>query len=228
MNRKVVTKNNSNKNKKKIIMKKIVFFIVASFITSAAIAQTARDGVIIAFDKNNSYSGVSIDIPAGYDVKTVAAALQKRFETVSGLKGSSSGSFRAYLGQAFPDFGPLNYDIYTQATEIGKKKDKKMVVYLLVSKGNNNFVTIASDPDVVENMKVFLNKFPAFLKEYQTSEKAKEQEKIIAKLEKENKSLLSDKEKLQKQMEKKDSEIQKKQDELNQAKNLLKTLKPTK
>lgn len=206
-------------------MKKLVFFIAASLITSVAIAQTAQDG-IIQFDKTSSYSGVTLDV-TGYDIKVTQGALQNRFETTSGLKGSNSGKFRAYLAQAFPDFGSQNYDIYTQVIETGKKKDKKTIINLLVSKGNNNFVTPASDPDIISNMKIFLNNFTTYLKEYDTSVKAAEQQKNIAKMEKEYKSLNSDKEKLQKQMDKKNAEIQQKQEELNKAKELLNTLKPT-
>ncbi len=203
-------------------MKKLVFFITASLITSVAIAQTARDG-IIQFDKDNSYPGVTIETP-GYDIATVQGALQSRFETTAGLKGSNSGKFRAYLAQAFPDFGTQNYDIYTQVLETGKKKDKKLMINLLVSKGNNNFVAPASDPDIIASMKTFLNNFTTYLVDYDTKLKASELQKNIAKMEKEYKSLNSDKEKLQKQMDKKNTDIQQKQNEINKAKELLNTL----
>jgi hypothetical protein len=206
-------------------MKKIVFFIAASLVTSITIAQTAKDG-IIPFDKNNSFSGVILEVP-GYDIKTIQGALQSRFETTGGLKGANSGKFRAYFAQAFPDFGSQNYDIYTQVIETGKKKDKKTIINLLVSKGNKNFVTPASDPDVIANMKTFLNNFMSYLKDYDTGLKASEQQKNIATLEKEQKTLNADKEKLQKQLEKKNTEIQQKQDELNKAKELLNTLQPS-
>ena len=206
-------------------MKKIVFFIAVSFTASIAMAQTAKDG-IIPFDKNNNYSGVTLEV-SGYDIKTIQGALQSRFETTGGLKGSNSGKFRAYLAQSFSDFGSQNYDIYTQVTETGKKKDKKITVYLLVCKGNKNFVTPASDPDIIANMKTFLNNFISYLKDHDTGLKATEQQRSITQLEKEQKSLNADKEKLQKQMDKKNIEIQQKQDELNKAKELLNILKPS-
>jgi hypothetical protein len=205
-------------------MKKVVFFIAATVITSVSIAQTAQERVI-PFDKNNSYSGVSLDI-SDYDVKTIAGALQNRFE-VSGLKGSNSGKFRAYLAQNFPEFGMQNYDIYTQVVGVGKKKDKKTTVYLLVSKGNNNFVTPSSDPDIVNNMKTYLNGFVAYLKQYDTSLKIAEQQKNLTKMEKDFKTLTANKEKMQKQMEKTEQEIQQKQDAINKAKESLNTLKST-
>lgn len=206
-------------------MKKIVFFIVASLVVSTSIAQTAKDG-IIQFDKANSYSGVTLEVP-GYDIKTIQGALQSRFETTAGLKGSNSGQFRAYLSQNFPDFGSQNYDIYMQVIETGKKKDKKTMINLLVSKGNNNFVTPASDPDIIANMKTFLNNFMSYLKDYDTGLKISELQKNIATLEKSQKSLNADKEKLQKQMDKKNTEFQQKQDEINKAKELLNSLKPS-
>ncbi|MDR0367855.1 MAG: hypothetical protein LBH82_01780 [Bacteroidales bacterium] len=205
-------------------MKKVFFLIATMAITSVSIAQTAQERSI-PFDKNNSYSGVSLDV-SDYDVKTIAGALQSRFE-ISGLKGSNSGKFRAYLAQNFPEFGTQNYDIYTQVVEVGKKKEKKTMVYLLVSKGNNNFVTPSSDPDIVNNMKTYLNGFTAYLKQYDTSLKIAEQQKNLAKMEKEFKSLTANKEKLQKQLDKTDTEIQQKQDLINKAKELLNSLKST-
>ena len=206
-------------------MKKFAFLIAVSLLTSVAFAQTVREE-FIPFDKENNYSGVVLDVPNGFDVKTVQGALQNRFEQVSKLKGSNTGKFRAYLAQAFPEFGLLNYDIYTQVTEVGKKKDKKTVVYLLVSKGNMNFANSSTDPEIIAGMKNFLTEFLPYLKAYDTSLKAKEQEKLIAKLEKEHKSLVSDQEKLQKQLDNKGTEITKKQDEIQKAKELLQTLQP--
>ena len=206
-------------------MKKVVFLIAATLITSVAFAQTVREE-LVPYDKANNYSGCALEVPSGMDIKTVQGALQNRFEQVAKLKGSNSGGFRAYLAQPFPEFGMLNYDIYTKVAEVGKKKDKKTVVYLLVSKGNMNFANSTTDPEIVTGMKTFLTDFVNFIKEYDTSLKIAEQEKLIAKLEKEEKSLISDKEKLQKQLSGKETDITKKQEELQKAKEVLKSLRP--
>jgi len=204
-------------------MKKIMFFIAAMLITSVVFAQTIRDEHI-AFDKDNSYFGVVLDV-SGYEEEVVEDALASRFEQVT-KKSSKSGKFRIYKGQAFREFGPLNYDIYTQIVRVGKKKDNRVAVQLLVSKGNMNFVSPSTDSDVIDGMRSFLKGFVDYLQEYDTSLKAVAQDKVISKLEKDAKSLVSDKEKLQKQLADKENEIIKKQEEIQKAKELLQTLRP--
>ena len=50
-------------------MKKFAFLIAVSLLTSVAFAQTVREE-LIPFDKENNYSGVVLDVPNGFDVKT--------------------------------------------------------------------------------------------------------------------------------------------------------------
>jgi hypothetical protein len=187
--------------------------------------QTAMDEMI-NFDKR-SVQGVSI-ILSDYDVKLTTAAMQSRLEHVSGLKGTTMKGFRYYQSQPFADFGTLNYDIYTKVTTFGKRKDQKTIVYLLVSMGNENFVTTANNPQLVEDMKSFLNNFAdTYLRQYDIDQKSDAQTKIITKLEKETKTLTLERDKLKKQLEEKDKKIIMKQDELTKAKELLNSLKTT-
>jgi len=137
--------------------------------------------------------------------------------------------FRFYQGQPFAEFGVLNYDIYTKVITTGKKKNLKTVIYLLVSKGNENFESAAKDPELAESVKIFLNNFAAtYLRQFDTEQKIQNQAKLIEKLEKENKSLLKDKEKLKKQVEENEKAISTNQAELQKAKNNLNSLKQSK
>jgi hypothetical protein len=184
--------------------------------------QTAMDEMI-NFDKK-SVQGVSI-ITSDYDVKLTTAALQSRLEHVSGLKGTTMKGFRYYQSQPFADFGALNYDIYTKVTTVGKRKDQKTIIYLLVSTGNENFVTTASNPQLIDGMKNFLTNFATtYLHQYDTEQKTIAQTKIITKLEKETKTLTQERDKLKKQLEGKEKSILIKQDELTKAKNALNSL----
>ncbi len=199
------------------------FFISVMMIYACGFSQIAKEETI-PFDKR-SVPGVSIEVP-GYDVKVTAAALQDRLERSAKLKGSSMKGFRYYQSQPFSEFGTLNYDIYTQVVTVGKKKYAKTAVYLLVSKGNENFVTPTSDPELVHRMKGFLNHFvTTHLRQYDIDQKTQEQTKMITKLEKENKTLISDRDKLKQQLDDKEKAILTKQDELTNAKNALSTLK---
>lgn len=206
-------------------MRRVFFSISMMIISVIAFTQTAMDETI-TFDKKN-VSGVSI-VVSDYDVKLTSAAIQYRFEQVSGLKGATMKGFRYYQSQPFSEFGALNYDIYTRVTTIGKRKEQKTIIYLLVSTGNENFVTPASNPDIIDKVKSFLNNFLATdLRQYDIDQKSNDQQKMILKLEKETTTLTTERDKLKKQLEDKEKAIIMKQDELTKAKEALNSLKAT-
>jgi hypothetical protein len=202
-------------------MRKVAFFIMTMAMTVSVFSQS-REGTV-KFNKK--------DVPvicyetADFDVKVTTAALKNRLEKDAKLKGGNASGFRFYPAQHFAEFGTLNYDIYTKVATVGKKKNLKTVIYLLVSKGNENFETASENPELVANIKAFLDNFVAvYLRQFDIEQKYQNQVKLIAKLEKENKSLNSDKEKLQKQLQDKEKAITSKQDEITKAKALLNTL----
>jgi len=207
-------------------MKRGMFLFSAMMVAATVFSQSATEEMI-KYNKTN-VPGVSYATP-NYDVKVTAAALKARLEKDAKLKGANMNGFRYYQAQPFAELGPLNYDIYVKVATIGKKKDLKTVIYLLVSKGNENFESSAQNPELVNNMKNFLNDFAAtYLRQYDTDQKIQSQSKVIEKLEKENKSLLSNREKLKKQTEENEKAISTNQGELQKAKNALNSLKSSK
>jgi regulator of replication initiation timing len=207
-------------------MKKVVFFISAMMVAGSVFSQSATVETV-QYNKMK-VPGVCFATP-DYDVKTTAAALKARLEKDAKLKGSNANGFRFYQAQPFVEFGTLNYDIYIKVAAVGKKKNLKTVIYLLVSKGNENFESAAKDQELTENAKRFLNDFVAnYLRLYDTQQKIQDLTKTIKKLEKENKSLNSNKEKLKKQTEENEKEIAKNQSELQKAKEILNSLKEVK
>jgi hypothetical protein len=204
-----------------------VTFLIAAMMTAVSVFSQSANEATVKYNKVN-VPGFSYET-SDFDVKVTAAALKARFEKEAKLKGSNVNGFRYYQGQPFAEFGSLNYDIYTQVVTTGKKKNLKTVIYLLVSKGNENFEAAAKDPELAENIKMFLNNFVAtYLRQFDTEQKIENQEKVIAKLEKENKSLISDRDKLKKQLEEKEKAISTNQSELQKAKNSLNSLKQSK
>jgi hypothetical protein len=191
-------------------MKKIVFFVlmILGFTAYAQTAQTTQ----VDFNKSN-VPGVSIAI-TGYDVKFIQNALMHRFEKVAGLKGSNSKGFRVYLSQNFPDFGTLNYDIYTSVRKVARK-DSFITVFLLVSKGNNNFVSQNIDSELTDKMMGFLTNFSSYLKEYERVQKIDLLAGNIKKLEKEYNTLVSDRDKLRKDFTNLDNKLITKEKEVS-------------
>jgi len=207
-------------------MKRGMFFISAMMVAVSVFSQSATE-TTVKYNKMD-VPGVSF-VTSDYDVKVTAEALKARLEKDARLKGSNANGFRFYQAQPFAELGSLNYDIYVKVATIGKKKDLKTVIYLLVSKGNENFESAAKDPELTENMKNFLNNFVAtYLRQYDIEMKIQSQAKLIKKLEKENKSLLSNREKLKKQTEENEKAIAKNQNDLQKAKGELNSLKQSK
>jgi len=204
------------------------FLFILMIIGFVANAQTSQS-TIIEFNKAK-VSGVNIVI-AGYDFEFIQTALLNRLEKVAGLKGTNSKGFRVYLAQTFPEFGTLNYDIYTRVVK-PSKKERSVTIELMVSKGNENFVTPTGEPELTQKMKDFLNAFVPYLKEYERSKKLETLTNTISQCEKELKTLTSDRDKLKKDFIKlenklkgKENEIISKESELQNAKNELDVLK---
>jgi len=209
-------------------MKKILLFSLL-FVGLTSYAQNAQS-TQVEFNKVK-VSGVSITI-AGYEVDFVKSALEFRLEKVSGLKGTNSKGFRAYLAQVFHDLGFVKYDIFTLVDK-GTKKDQFITISLLVSKGMDVFANPVDDPELTQKMKDFLDYFVNdYLVEYDRKHKINQLTDEINKLEKDCSSLTSDLEKLDKdltklqdQIKKKSVELEKKSEALQNAKSDLERIK---
>ena len=206
-------------------MKKILVALAVMTFCAGVYAQTAVE-TGVEFDKKKVNSVAITYNDFGVDL--VKGALQARMEKVAALKGSNAKGWRAYLAQPFPEIGNMNFDIYTMVTEVGKKKDKATVVYMLVSKGNENFISSSTDPEIIENVKNFLSNFTAYVREYSIQLKIKEQEGVGEKLKKEYDSMTSDRDKmksqikdLEKKISAKEDDMQKKQEEIKKAEEVL-------
>jgi hypothetical protein len=209
------------------VMKKLVFIILMTlgFATYAQTAQSTQVEYI-----KTKVPGVSIAI-AGYDVTFIQNALIQQLEKNAGLKGTNSKGFRVYLSQNYPDFGTLNYDIYTLVKK-ASKKDSFITVYLLVSKGNDNFVSQNMDNELTEKMKEFLTNFVSFLKDFERIQKVDQLTGNIKQLEKEQSALMKDRDKIQKELlstekkfKDKEKEVNTKAGEIQKAKAALEALK---
>lgn len=209
-------------------MKKLVLFLLGLSLSASVIAQTSQEQAI-EYDKR-TVQGVSIMVPS-YSVDLVKAALQQRLEKGATLKGSNSKGWRIYLAQQFSEIGSMNFDIYTQVTTVGKKNTQSTIIYFLVSKGNENFVTSTTDPEIIENVKKFLNGFVTYLREYDINQKILEQNNLISKLQKEQSNMEADRDKmksqivdLEKKVSAKETDINNKANEIQKAKDLLNSL----
>ncbi|MCL2290236.1 MAG: hypothetical protein FWC34_05955 [Bacteroidetes bacterium] len=204
-------------------MKKTAFLILLGVMTSFAFAQTAQS-TMIEFNKTR-VPGVIVAITDDYDVAIVQAALQARIERIGGLKGSNSGGFRVYNAQILTDLGNTKYDIYTRVIP-RDKKNKDIIIDLLVSLGHENFVSPTSHPELTQKMIDFLTHFATtYLKEFDRTNKVSANTKELEKLEKEYKKLVSDRDKLKNNLEKQEKAVEIKAAEIAKIKESLGILK---
>ena len=180
-------------------MKKLFVLIMIACCFSVSLTAQRAQEEMITIDKQN-LPGFSITFP-DMSVEAVEAALIQKMEKQIGLKSSKFSGFVAYLNQPVPEFGTLNYDIYTKVSEIGKKGNKATVLYLFVAKGNLIPVTSVAEPEVFNNIIKFLDDFVLFAKINDTQNQVITFNKQLEKMEKEQKSLISEKKKLQGELE---------------------------
>jgi len=177
-------------------MKKLLFFATLFAMTFLAKAQVPTEQSI-AFNKKNP-QGVVL-VVSGYDINVVRDALQHRFEKTAALKGKKEkGGFYAYLNQQFADFSSKNLDIYTLVD--ANKKSGQATISILVSTGNENFISATNDAATFDRVKQFLAAFSTYLREYDINKKISEQNAVLSGLEKERKKMDSDIDKFRKQI----------------------------
>ena len=108
-------------------------------------------------------------------------------------------------------------DLYFKVDRRGSKKDNQSVIYLITSKGTDNFVTDASEPATYRAAQNFLNGFTSNTATYKHGLDVAAQEETVKKAEKKMTDLLSDEKDLNKKIAKLQDDLQKnKQSQANQ------------
>src|SRR5450432_2799696 len=80
-----------------------------------------------------------------YPEKTVDGALSDKLGKL-GYKGKESKGFTMYRSVSLPELGAGNYDLYFAMDKRSKKEKDITTVTMLISTGNENFVSDSSNP----------------------------------------------------------------------------------
>ena len=108
-------------------------------------------------------------------------------------------------------------DLYFKVDRRGSKKDNQSVIYMMTSKGADNFITDASEPDVYTAAKNFLNGFTSETATYKHTLDIKSQEETVNKAEKKLNDLVNDEKDLNKKIAKLQEDLKtNQQDQINQ------------
>ena len=208
-------------------MKKYLFFLVSVFFINGA-AHSQAQYKFIDF-KDAQRPAISVDLP--YPEKTVDGALQSKMAKL-GYKGKESKGFKEYKGVLMPELGPATYDLYFAIDKKSKKEKDASTVTMLVSKGNENFITEADDPQTINNAKQILDNLLIGVTSYDLEQQISAQESVVSKEEKRLKTYGQEMEDMQKRKKKLEQQIDQSQrdqaaseKEILKQKELLETLK---
>jgi len=164
------------------------------------LAQQARTGSV-ELNKNNRTCLLG-DYPVSSDM--VEGALKKKFnEAKLGSDKKASDGFRLYKGVLYPTLSPVTIDLYVKIEE----KKPNTTLYILASKGYDNFLKPETDTAEFSNGLRFLNQFANDVQAFKLNADMKSQQELIADAEEKNKSLQRKGEQLSKSKSKTESKI---------------------
>ncbi len=200
--------------------KHILIFLLFIGLFEMATAQNAKSTVIDFNKKSQTAVSAHYDMPA----LITEGALRKKM-TDAGIKGGNvKDGFMTYTGISLPDIHAEKMDVYFKAEE----DNGHTTLYMLTSKGYENFMNKESDPEAHEKTIGWMNNFAADVMRFGYQDaisknelKLKDLEKDLKKAAKNGSSLAKDKAKSEGKASDNKVEINKRKSELdNQQKTL--------
>ena len=207
-------------------MKKIGVLFLTMVVYCSAFTQTSS--VNVDYQK---VSREALSNEIGYSDKTVANAIDENMGKL-GVKGKSTKGYMVYKGVKLPELGADTYDLYFSIDRKSKKEKESSSITLMISKGEDNFITSSSDPALMAKAKTWLDNLWDMVTVYDLEQQINAQEDLVKKNEKKMNNLAEDAQDLEKKRKKteQDIEVNKKaqvsqQEELENQKKILETLK---
>lgn len=213
--------------RKHLTMKKIIYTLIAILIfTYTSFSQSHYTFIDFKDAKRPA-----IQTEFAYDDKTVSNAIDEKL-TKMGYKGKETKGYMVYKGVMLPELGNQPYDLYFSVDRKSRKDKDNAVVNMLVSTGNERFVSDTSDSRVINNAKSYLDNLLPSIAAYDLQQQVNAQQDAVTKAEKKYKSLQNDaddlqkkKKKLEQQMEDNIKAQKEQQAEIENQRKLFETLK---
>ena len=187
-------------------MKKYLSLSSALFLI-VSMAHSQAEYKFIDF-KDAQRPAISVTLP--YPEKIVDGALQDKMSKL-GYKGKEAKGFKEFKGVTIPELGSGTYDLYFAIDKKSKKEKDAATITMLVSKGNEVFVTEAEDTQTIAKAKQMLNNLHVGVAAYDLEQQISEQESVVKKEEKRLKGYVNDGEDLQKRKKKLEQQIEQNQ-----------------
>ncbi|UEG51089.1 hypothetical protein LK994_06320 [Ferruginibacter lapsinanis] len=142
----------------------------------------------VAFDKVNQSAVIG---EFAFEENTTAEAIKAKFKSL-GYSSKSSKGFDVYKGVKLAELGPDTYDLYVKVDRKSKKERDRSVVYLLITKGYDNFASEATDATLFANAKTFVNNLVVNIVATDLEKQIEEQENAVKKAEKKYNNAVDD------------------------------------
>jgi hypothetical protein len=201
-------------------MKHFFTLLMSVFVVTVLQAQARVSSV--KFSKDGEKPSVTNDYI--YSEKTVAKAIDDKFGKM-GYKGKDNKGFTVYRGVNLPALSGGPYDLYFKVDRNGKRSDENATVYMLISKGNEQFISEADDNTLMNDAKTYLDSLTNDIAAYDLEQQISKEEDDLKKAEKKYENLMSNAENLQKQKKKIENDIE---DNLQAQKNQQSTIEKQK
>ena len=183
-------------------MRKIIYTLAALFVFTTIVSSQARY-VFIDF-KDTKKPGVQNEF--SYSDKTISNAIDDKM-TKMGYKSKDLKDYTVYKSVLLPELGNQTYDLYFKVDRKSRKEKDNAVVTMLVSSGNENFISGSSDSRTMNNARNYLDNLLSTITAYDLQQQVNAQQDIVTKAEKKYKSLQNDADDLQKKKNKLEQQI---------------------
>lgn len=184
-------------------MKKTFTLFAFAFLCKFSFAQ-----VMVATAEYNKLTKPALLINIPYTSETVSGAI---IDTLNKLGYKSSKDkdkdYIVFKGVRLAALGEGSYDLYFNTDRMSKREKDKSTLYMLISKGYDNFISDETDHSVIEGAKNFLNGLTDMTAAYDLELQIKDQQETLQKAERKLQSLKNDADDLQKKKQKIEQDI---------------------
>ena len=139
--------------------------------------------------------------------KVVSGAIEDTMQKM-GYKGKEAKDFTVYRGVKLPEFNNIPLDLYFMVDRKSKKEKENSTVTLLLSKGFDDFITQAVNPELIEKAKVYMDSLRNIIGYYELEQQIAEQESVIKDNAKKSTNLVEEAADLQKKVKKLEKDIE--------------------
>ena len=184
-------------------MKKIISTLAAILFFNITVSSQAH----YVFINFKEVQKPAIQNEFSYPEKTVSSAIDDKL-TKMGYKSKDIKGYSMYKSVVLPELGNQPYDLYFKTDRKSRKDKDNTVVSMLVSSGNENFISDSSDSRTMNNAKNFLDNLMPSVAAYDLQQQINAQGDVVTKAEKKYKSLQNDGDDLQKKKRKLEQQIE--------------------